>query len=33
MLRPPDVKALLQNYIEDPDSIVPYARLINAENQ
>jgi HD-GYP domain-containing protein (c-di-GMP phosphodiesterase class II) len=28
-----DVKALLLNYIEDPDSIVPYARLINAENQ
>ncbi|HEX3153942.1 MAG TPA: HD domain-containing phosphohydrolase [Candidatus Angelobacter sp.] len=28
-----DVKALLQNYIEDPDSIVPYARLINTENQ
>jgi len=28
-----DVKALLQNYIEDPDSIVPYARLVNTENQ
>jgi HD-GYP domain-containing protein (c-di-GMP phosphodiesterase class II) len=28
-----DVKALLQNYIEDPDSSVPYARLINTENQ
>src|ERR1051326_4676673 len=28
-----DVKALLQNYIEDPDSIVPYARLANTENQ
>jgi HD-GYP domain-containing protein (c-di-GMP phosphodiesterase class II) len=28
-----DVKALLLNYIEDPESIVPYARLINAENQ
>src|SRR6185312_1977746 len=28
-----DVKALLQNYIEDPDSNVPYARLINTENQ
>ena len=27
-----DVKALLQNYIEDPDSFVPYARLINTEN-
>ncbi len=27
-----DVKALLQNYIEDPDSIVPYARLVNTEN-
>jgi HD-GYP domain-containing protein (c-di-GMP phosphodiesterase class II) len=29
----PDVRALLQNYIGDPDSIVPYARLINTENQ
>ena len=29
----PEVKALLQNYIENPDSIVPYARLINTENQ
>ncbi|HEY2911902.1 MAG TPA: cache and HAMP domain-containing protein, partial [Candidatus Angelobacter sp.] len=28
-----DVRALLQNYITDPDSIVPYARLINTENQ
>jgi len=28
-----DVKALLLNYIEDPDSIVPYARLVNTENQ
>src|SRR5215831_4171405 len=28
-----DVKALLQNYIEDPDSIVTYARLVNTENQ
>ncbi|HEY5027690.1 MAG TPA: HD domain-containing phosphohydrolase [Candidatus Angelobacter sp.] len=28
-----DVKALLHNYIEDPDSIVPYARLVNTENQ
>ena len=27
-----DVKALLQNYIESPDSIVPYARLVNTEN-
>jgi HD-GYP domain-containing protein (c-di-GMP phosphodiesterase class II) len=27
-----DVKALLQNYIEDPDSPVPYARLVNTEN-
>ncbi len=27
-----DVKALLQNYIEDPDSIAPYARLVNTEN-
>ena len=29
----PDVKALLQNYIGSPDSIVPYARLINTENK
>ena len=29
----PEVKALLQNYIGDPESIVPYARLINTENQ
>ncbi|MCU1219335.1 MAG: metal dependent phosphohydrolase, partial [Candidatus Angelobacter sp.] len=28
-----DVSALLQNYIADPDSIVPYARLVNTENQ
>ncbi len=28
-----DIRALLQNYIEDPDSIVPYARLVNTENQ
>jgi len=28
-----DVKALLLNYIEDPESIVPYARLVNTENQ
>jgi len=28
-----DVKALLQNYISDPDSIVPYARLVNTENE
>src|SRR5215472_10394067 len=28
----PDVKALVQNYIESPDSIVPYARLVNTEN-
>jgi len=27
-----DVKALLQNYIESPNSIVPYARLVNTEN-
>jgi hypothetical protein len=27
-----DVKSLLQNYIESPNSIVPYARLINTEN-
>jgi HD-GYP domain-containing protein (c-di-GMP phosphodiesterase class II) len=29
----PDVRALLQNYIEDPESMVPYARLVNTENQ
>ena len=29
----PEVKALLQNYIEDPESNVPYARLINTDNQ
>jgi hypothetical protein len=29
----PNVKAVLQNYIESPDSIVPYARLVNSENQ
>jgi HD-GYP domain-containing protein (c-di-GMP phosphodiesterase class II) len=28
----PDVRALLQNYIEAPDSIVPYARLLNPDN-
>jgi HD-GYP domain-containing protein (c-di-GMP phosphodiesterase class II) len=28
----PDVKALLQNYIQDPESIVPYARLVNTES-
>jgi len=27
----PEVRALLQNYIENPDSIVPYARLVNIE--
>src|SRR5215471_12508108 len=27
----PEVRALLQNYIENPDSIVPYARLLNTE--
>src|SRR2546429_193294 len=25
----PEVRALLLNYIENPDSIVPYARLVN----
>jgi len=29
----PDLKALLQNYISAPDSIVPFARLLNADNQ
>ena len=28
-----DIRELLQNYIEDPDSIAPYARLVNTENQ
>jgi putative nucleotidyltransferase with HDIG domain len=28
-----EIKDLLQNYIGSPDSIVPYARLINAENR
>src|SRR5690242_289457 len=27
-----DVMALLHNYISDPDSIVPYVRLVNTEN-
>lgn len=27
-----DIKALLQNYISDPASIVPYVRLVNTEN-
>jgi HD-GYP domain-containing protein (c-di-GMP phosphodiesterase class II) len=27
----PEVRALLQNYIENPDSIVPYARLLNTQ--
>jgi HD-GYP domain-containing protein (c-di-GMP phosphodiesterase class II) len=29
----PEIKDLLQNYIGSPDSIVPYARLVNAENR
>ena len=29
----PEVRALLQNYIENPDSIVRYARLLNAEGR
>ncbi len=29
----PEVRALLQNYIENPNSIVPYARLINAQQR
>src|ERR1700749_3279122 len=29
----PAVRAVLQNYVQDPESIVPYARLINTENQ
>lgn len=28
----PEIKDLLQNYIGEADSIVPYARLVNAEN-
>jgi HD-GYP domain-containing protein (c-di-GMP phosphodiesterase class II) len=27
-----DVKAVLQNYVSSPDSIVPFARLVNTEN-
>jgi HD-GYP domain-containing protein (c-di-GMP phosphodiesterase class II) len=27
----PELRALLQNYIESPDSIVPYARLLNMD--
>jgi HD-GYP domain-containing protein (c-di-GMP phosphodiesterase class II) len=29
----PEIKDLLQNYIGEADSIVPYARLVNAENR
>jgi HD-GYP domain-containing protein (c-di-GMP phosphodiesterase class II) len=29
----PEIRALLQNYVEAPDSIVPYARLINMEQK
>jgi HD-GYP domain-containing protein (c-di-GMP phosphodiesterase class II) len=29
----PGIKDLLQNYIGEPDSIVPYARLVNADNR
>jgi len=29
----PEIKDLLQNYIGEPDSIVPYARLVNADNR
>ncbi len=29
----PDVRALLQNYVISPESIVPFARLINNDNQ
>jgi hypothetical protein len=32
-VRSDEVRKLLQNYIGDPDSIVSYARLINAQNQ
>src|SRR5438270_13671117 len=28
----PDVKAMLENYIQYPDSIIPYARLVKTEN-
>jgi HD-GYP domain-containing protein (c-di-GMP phosphodiesterase class II) len=27
----PEIRALLENYIENPDSIVPFARLVNAD--
>jgi HD-GYP domain-containing protein (c-di-GMP phosphodiesterase class II) len=29
----PEIRALLQNYMENPDSIVPYARLVNTEGR
>src|SRR5260370_3238586 len=29
----PEIRALLENYIENPDSIVPFARLVNAEGR
>jgi HD-GYP domain-containing protein (c-di-GMP phosphodiesterase class II) len=29
----PEIQSLLQNYIGNPDSIVPYARLVNAESK
>jgi HD-GYP domain-containing protein (c-di-GMP phosphodiesterase class II) len=29
----PEIRALLENYIENPDSIVPFARLVNADGQ
>jgi HD-GYP domain-containing protein (c-di-GMP phosphodiesterase class II) len=29
----PAIKDLIQNYIGEPDSIVPYARLVNADNR
>jgi HD-GYP domain-containing protein (c-di-GMP phosphodiesterase class II) len=31
-VKSPEIEALLQNDIGNPDSIVPYARLVNAEN-
>jgi HD-GYP domain-containing protein (c-di-GMP phosphodiesterase class II) len=31
-VKSPEIRSLLQDYIGNPDSIVPYARLVNAQN-
>jgi HD-GYP domain-containing protein (c-di-GMP phosphodiesterase class II) len=31
-VKSPEIRSLLQEYISNPDSIVPYARLVNAQN-